>query len=73
MLKGEVSYFEIQCLISEYVINVLYNVCFECIKVGKTRKMIAVAYGKRCGDANLSVLEDLVNLLSLYYFFLINK
>ncbi|KAM6555594.1 hypothetical protein CsatB_002613 [Cannabis sativa] len=34
----------------------------ELCKVGKTRNMIAVAYGKRCGDINLPVLEDLVQL-----------
>ncbi|GMN49143.1 hypothetical protein TIFTF001_018304 [Ficus carica] len=34
----------------------------ELCKVGKTRKMVAVAYGKRCGEVNLSVLEDLVQL-----------
>ncbi|PON71619.1 Peptidase M3A/M3B [Trema orientale] len=34
----------------------------ELCKVGKTRKMVAVSYGKRCGDANLPVLEDLVQL-----------
>lgn len=56
----------VHCLISEAVIYVVHNVCFECIKVGETRKMIAVAYGKRSGDVNLSVLEDLVNLLSLF-------
>ncbi|KAL5552527.1 hypothetical protein UlMin_039928 [Ulmus minor] len=34
----------------------------ELCKVGKTRKMVAVAYGKRCGEVNISVLEDLVQL-----------
>ncbi|XP_024023972.1 probable thimet oligopeptidase isoform X2 [Morus notabilis] len=34
----------------------------EFLKVGKTRKMVAVAYSKRCGEVNLSVLEDLVQL-----------
>ncbi|BAT86584.1 hypothetical protein VIGAN_04425500 [Vigna angularis var. angularis] len=29
-------------------------------KVGTTRKMVAGAYGKRCGDTNISVLESLV-------------
>lgn len=29
--------------------------------MGTTRRMVAVAYGKRCGEVNLSVLEDLVN------------
>lgn len=46
------------------------------MKVGKTRKMVAVEYGKRCGEVNLSILEDLViivifthhsnSILSLY-------
>lgn len=31
------------------------------LKVGTTRRMVAVAYGKRCGEVNLSILEDLVN------------
>ncbi|KAG2406854.1 thimet oligopeptidase [Vigna angularis] len=30
------------------------------MKVGTTRKMVAGAYGKRCGDTNISVLESLV-------------
>ncbi|XP_044490824.1 probable thimet oligopeptidase isoform X2 [Mangifera indica] len=32
----------------------------ELCKVGRTRRLVAVAYGKRCGDLNLSVLERLV-------------
>ncbi|GLT74623.1 hypothetical protein SLA2020_464110 [Shorea laevis] len=32
----------------------------ELCKVGKTRRLVAVAYGKRCGAVNLSILEDLV-------------
>ncbi|GKV14682.1 hypothetical protein SLEP1_g25514 [Rubroshorea leprosula] len=32
----------------------------ELCKVGKTRRLVAVAYGKRCGEVNLSILEDLV-------------
>ncbi|KAF8365108.1 hypothetical protein HHK36_032851 [Tetracentron sinense] len=34
----------------------------EFCKVGTTRRMVAVAYGQRCGEANLSVFEDLVHL-----------
>ncbi|XP_015894417.2 probable thimet oligopeptidase [Ziziphus jujuba] len=34
----------------------------ELCKVGATRRMVAVAYGKRCGEVNLSLLEDLVQL-----------
>ncbi|PPD86502.1 hypothetical protein GOBAR_DD16560 [Gossypium barbadense] len=32
----------------------------ELCKIGKTRRLVAMAYGKRCGKANLSVLEYLV-------------
>lgn len=35
---------------------------FEPLQIGKTRRLVAMAYGKRCGKANLSVLEDLVNI-----------
>ncbi|KAJ4710921.1 putative Oligopeptidase [Melia azedarach] len=34
----------------------------ELCKVGTTRRLVAVAYGKRCGALNLSVLESLVEL-----------
>ncbi|KAK9277753.1 hypothetical protein L1049_007300 [Liquidambar formosana] len=34
----------------------------EFCKIGTTRKAVAVAYGKRCGEANLSILESLVQL-----------
>ncbi|XP_024041357.1 probable thimet oligopeptidase isoform X2 [Citrus clementina] len=34
----------------------------ELCKVGRTRRLVAVAYGKRCGGINLSVLESLVEL-----------
>ncbi|XP_034201270.1 probable thimet oligopeptidase isoform X2 [Prunus dulcis] len=34
----------------------------ELCEVGTTRRMVAVAYGKRCGEVNLSILEDLVQL-----------
>ncbi|KAK1577521.1 hypothetical protein Q3G72_022495 [Acer saccharum] len=34
----------------------------ELCKVGTTRRLVAVAYGKRCGELNLSVLESLVEL-----------
>jgi hypothetical protein len=40
-----------------YLVN---NINFELVKVGRTRKMVAVAYGRRCGEANLSVLKNLV-------------
>ncbi|XP_062157703.1 probable thimet oligopeptidase [Alnus glutinosa] len=38
----------------------------ELCKVGRTRKMVAVAYGRRCGEANLSVLKNLVQLRHKY-------
>jgi thimet oligopeptidase len=41
------------------------NACiiyFEPVKVGTTRRMVAAAYGKRCGEVNLYVLESLVNI-----------
>ncbi|XP_057949474.1 probable thimet oligopeptidase isoform X2 [Malania oleifera] len=34
----------------------------EHCKIGMTRRMVAVAYGKRCGEVNLSLLERLVQL-----------
>ncbi|KAF3431110.1 hypothetical protein FNV43_RR25840 [Rhamnella rubrinervis] len=34
----------------------------ELCRVGATRRMVAKAYGKRCGEMNLSVLDDLVQL-----------
>ncbi|XP_022131840.1 probable thimet oligopeptidase isoform X2 [Momordica charantia] len=34
----------------------------EHCKVGATRRMVATAYGKRCGEVNLSILENLVHL-----------
>ncbi|KAM2535042.1 hypothetical protein TB1_020681 [Malus domestica] len=34
----------------------------ELCEVGTTRRMVAVAYGKRGGEVNLSILEDLVQL-----------
>ncbi|KAI3933466.1 hypothetical protein MKX01_022045 [Papaver californicum] len=34
----------------------------EYCKVGSTRKMVAIAYGRRCGETNLSLLENLVQL-----------
>lgn len=38
----------------------------ELCKVGRTRKMVAVAYGRRCGEGNLSVLKNLVQLRHKY-------
>ncbi|XWS63803.1 hypothetical protein CRYUN_Cryun06bG0133300 [Craigia yunnanensis] len=32
----------------------------ELCKIGKTRRLLAMTYGKRCAKVNLSVLEDLV-------------
>ncbi|CAN1314185.1 Probable thimet oligopeptidase [Linum perenne] len=46
---------------SNHVVAVL-----ELCKVGQTRKRVAVAYGKRCGQINLSVLESLVELRHKY-------
>ncbi|KAH9708401.1 putative thimet oligopeptidase [Citrus sinensis] len=40
----------------------LCKCAFEPLKVGRTRRLVAVAYGKRCGGINLSVLESLVEL-----------
>ncbi|CAI0425739.1 unnamed protein product [Linum tenue] len=40
---------------SNHIVAVL-----ELCKVGQTRKRVAVAYGKRCGQVNFSVLESLV-------------
>ncbi|XP_010248843.1 PREDICTED: probable thimet oligopeptidase isoform X2 [Nelumbo nucifera] len=34
----------------------------EYCKVGTTRKMVAVAYGQRCSETNLPILENLVHL-----------
>ncbi|KAI3981805.1 hypothetical protein MKX01_027790 [Papaver californicum] len=34
----------------------------EYCKVGSTRKMMAIAYGQRCGETNLPLLENLVQL-----------
>ncbi|OVA20479.1 Peptidase M3A/M3B [Macleaya cordata] len=34
----------------------------EHCKVGTTRKMVAVAYGQRCGETNVQILENLVQL-----------
>ncbi|KAH8495439.1 hypothetical protein H0E87_018570 [Populus deltoides] len=38
----------------------------EFCQVGTTRRMVAAAYGKRCGEVNLSVLESLVDLRHKY-------
>ncbi|XP_061974170.1 probable thimet oligopeptidase isoform X1 [Populus nigra] len=38
----------------------------EFCQVGTTRRMVAAAYGKRCGEVNLSVLENLVELRHKY-------
>ncbi|KAI9386652.1 hypothetical protein POPTR_010G054466v4 [Populus trichocarpa] len=38
----------------------------EFCQVGTTRRMVAAAYGKRCGEVNLSVLESLVELRHKY-------
>ncbi|KAF5442942.1 hypothetical protein F2P56_035547 [Juglans regia] len=46
---------------SNYVAAVL-----ELCQVGTTRKMVAVAYGKRCGEVNVAVLENLVKLRHKY-------
>ncbi|KAK9191714.1 hypothetical protein WN943_020329 [Citrus x changshan-huyou] len=40
----------------------LCKCAFEPLKVGRTRRLVAMAYGKRCGGINLSVLESLVEL-----------
>ncbi|KAK6922350.1 Peptidase M3A/M3B catalytic domain [Dillenia turbinata] len=42
---------------SNHVLPVL-----EACKVGKTRRMLASAYGQRCGEVSLSVLEKLVQM-----------
>ncbi|KAM0932161.1 putative thimet oligopeptidase [Dioscorea sansibarensis] len=41
-----------------------YNVSavLEHCKIGATRKLVAVSYGKRCGKENLDILENLVQL-----------
>ncbi|KAJ0972381.1 hypothetical protein J5N97_020340 [Dioscorea zingiberensis] len=41
-----------------------YNVSavLEHCKIGATRKLVAVSYGKRCGRENLDILENLVQL-----------
>ncbi|KAB5537785.1 hypothetical protein DKX38_015318 [Salix brachista] len=38
----------------------------ELCQVGRTRRMVAAAYGKRCGEVNLSLLESLVELRHKY-------
>ncbi|XP_011042313.1 PREDICTED: probable thimet oligopeptidase isoform X1 [Populus euphratica] len=38
----------------------------EFCQVGTTRRMVAAAYGKRCGEVNLSVLESLVEMRHKY-------
>ncbi|KAM3706119.1 hypothetical protein ACJW30_03G131000 [Castanea mollissima] len=58
--KAEDGKFKVN-LRSNFVAAVL-----ELCKVGRTRRMVAVAYGKRCGDVNLSVLENLVQLRHKY-------
>ncbi|KAG2701842.1 hypothetical protein I3760_06G062600 [Carya illinoinensis] len=58
--KAENSKFKV-ILRSNYVAAVL-----ELCQVGNTRKMVAVAYGKRCGEVNLAILEDLVKLRHKY-------
>ncbi|KAK7846626.1 putative thimet oligopeptidase, partial [Quercus suber] len=58
--KAENGKFKVN-LRSNFVAAVL-----ELCKVGRTRRMVAVAYGKRCGDVNLSVLENLVQLRHKY-------
>ncbi|XP_022726412.1 probable thimet oligopeptidase isoform X5 [Durio zibethinus] len=34
----------------------------ELCKIGKTRRLVAMAYGKRCANVNLSIMEDLVQV-----------
>ncbi|XVF02672.1 hypothetical protein REPUB_Repub04eG0194500 [Reevesia pubescens] len=34
----------------------------ELCKIGKTRRLVAMTYGKRCAKVNLSILEDLVQV-----------
>ncbi|XVE85241.1 hypothetical protein DITRI_Ditri17bG0075900 [Diplodiscus trichospermus] len=34
----------------------------ELCKIGRTRKLVAMTYGKRCAKVNLSILEDLVQV-----------
>ncbi|KAJ9176242.1 hypothetical protein P3X46_011577 [Hevea brasiliensis] len=41
-------------------------VLLELCKIGMTRRIVATAYGKRCGEVNLSVLEHLVELRHKY-------
>ena len=43
----------------EYVLST-DNSNTGCFKVGTTRRMVAMTYGKRCGEVNLSILENLV-------------
>uniref|UniRef100_A0A2N9FSA7 Peptidase M3A/M3B catalytic domain-containing protein n=1 Tax=Fagus sylvatica TaxID=28930 RepID=A0A2N9FSA7_FAGSY len=47
-------------------IHFVNEIKFEPLKVGMTRRTVAVAYGKRCGEVNLSVLENLVQLRHKY-------
>ncbi|KAL5760081.1 hypothetical protein ACOSP7_018582 [Xanthoceras sorbifolium] len=54
--KSESGKFKVT-LKSHLIANVL-----ELCKVGTTRRLVAVAYGKMCGELNLSVLESLVEL-----------
>lgn len=56
LYKAENGMFKVT-LKSHHVAAVL-----ELCKVGRTRRLVAVAYGKRCGGINLSVLESLVEL-----------
>lgn len=37
-----------------------FSDCFDVMKVGTTRKTVAVAQGQRCGKDNLHILESLV-------------
>ena len=43
---------------------------FRFMKIGKTRWTVAVAYGKRGGEANLSVLKSLVMLMRKPYIYI---
>ncbi|KAK8526345.1 hypothetical protein V6N13_017389 [Hibiscus sabdariffa] len=52
--KAENEMFKVT-LKSHHVLPVL-----ELCKIGKTRRLVAMAYGNRCGKVNISVLEDLV-------------
>ena len=42
----------------------------QSMKIGMTRKTVAVAYGKRGGEANPSVLKSLVMQIEKPYLFL---